>query len=408
KTASRTRRGRQAMTKRSYGDGGIDVRGENSFRLRYRVNGQRHSVTFNGSLADARKKLRELLKSGDDGSHVDPSRMTLGDWVEHWLSIGAPGRSKKRVGRRSLERYEQLMRGHVIPALGTKRLQQLHATDIDRLYEGLESKLAARTQNSVHIVLASCLNAAVRKGLLSSNPIDRAERIPSPGESDHGRKEQITALVQSFRGSAIHPIVAVAAFTGARRNEVLGLRWSDLDPVAKTLRIERSLEETKGKPGEGPVRRLKEPKRAAHKRTIQIDDALVRLLLSVRERHLRIVAGVPDDVAVDLGLIKLPEGALVFPSFYRDVDFTKLRDANAISKEFEKRARKIFPGLRFHDLRGSHETALLDAGVPVHVVAARCGHDPAVLLRTYAKRTRKADVSAASVISNLSKALLDS
>jgi hypothetical protein len=65
-----------------------------------------------------------------------------------------------------------------------------------------------------------------------------------------------------------------------------------------------------------------------------------------------------------------------------------------------------FPGLRLHDLRGTHETLLLDAGVPVHVVAARCGHDPAVLLRSYAKRTRKADTSAAAVIGTLSRGLL--
>src|SRR5262249_8226001 len=123
------------MTKRSYGDGGIDQRGENSFRLRYRIGTQRHSVAFQGTLADARKKLRELLKSGDDGTHVEPSRMTVGEWVEHWLSIGCPNRKKKRVGRRSLERYQQLLRRHIIPALGTKRLQQLHATDIDTMYE---------------------------------------------------------------------------------------------------------------------------------------------------------------------------------------------------------------------------------------------------------------------------------
>src|SRR5262249_49607939 len=167
------------------------------------------------------------------------------------------------------------------------------------------------------------------------------------------------------------PIVAVAAFTGARRNEILALQWSDLNPATKTLRIERSLEETKGEPGQrGPTRRLKDPKRSAHKRTMTIDESLVRLLLSVRSQHLRVVAGVPDGAAVDLGLIKLPEGALMFASFYRDVDFTKLRDANTISREFENLARKTFRRIRFHDLRGSHETALLDAGVPVHVVAA--------------------------------------
>jgi integrase len=62
--------------------------------------------------------------------------------------------------------------------------------------------------------------------------------------------------------------------------------------------------------------------------------------------------------------------------------------------------------LRFHDLRGTHETLLLDHGVPVHVVAARCGHGPATLLRNYAKRTRKADTSAASVIGNISRTIL--
>jgi integrase len=398
------------MTKRPYGDGSIQQRGD-SFRLRYRIGKQRYEVTFKGTLAEAKKKLRDLLKSGDNGTHVEPTRMTLAKWAEHWLSIGCPGQKKRRAGRRSVERYEQLLRGHVIPALGEKKLQQLHATDIDRLYESIEGKLAPRTQYQVHSVLGACLNAAVRKGLVSISPMERAEKIPSPGESDHGQvldKDQITALVQHFKGSPLHGIVAVAAFTGARRNEILGLQWSDLDPVAKTLRIERALEETKGNPGEGPERRLKEPKRAAHKRTIQIDDALVRVLLSIRERHLRLIAGIPDGVDVDLSLIKLPEGALMFPSLHwREIDLTRLRQAKGVSKDFEKRARKIFPGLCFHDLRGSHETALLDSGVPVHVVAARCGHDPATLLCSYAKRTKKADTSAANVIAGMSAAALE-
>jgi len=398
------------MSKRSHGDGGIDQRGENTFRLRYRIGKQRFAVTFHGTPAEAKKKLRELLKSGDDGQHVEPTRMTLGDWIEHWLTIGAPGRKKKRAGRRTLERYAQLLRGHVTPALGMKRLQQLHSTDVDRLYEGIEGKIAPRTQHHVHTVFGACLNAAVRKGLLSSNPIDRAEKIPSPGESDHGQvldEEQLASVVQSFRDFTLYPIVAAAAFTGARRNEILALRWSDLDSVAKTLRIERALEETKGEPGKGPTRRLKEPKRANHRRTIQIDDALIDLLLSERDKHLRLVAGVPDGATVDLSLVKLPPDALMFPSFAgRELDLTRLRDAHSVTQEFEKQARKHFPGLRFHDLRGSHETMLLDKGVPVHVVAARCGHDAAVLLRAYAKRTRKADTSAASIIGEISKAAL--
>jgi integrase len=83
------------------------------------------------------------------------------------------------------------------------------------------------------------------------------------------------------------------------------------------------------------------------------------------------------------------------------------RHPRSTTKEFVRRARKLgFKTLRLHDLRGSHETMLLNAGVPVHVVAARCGHDPATLLHSYAKKTRKADTSAASVIGNISRAIL--
>jgi integrase len=121
------------------------------------------------------------------------------------------------------------------------------------------------------------------------------------------------------------------------------------------------------------------------------------------------IAGVPDGLTVNLGLVKLPEGALIFPnsSALADLSFVTPRRPRFVTKEFVRKAGKLgFKTLRLHDLRGTHETMLLDAGVPVHVVAARCGHDPAILLRSYAKRTRKADTSAASVIGNISRTIL--
>ena len=126
------------------------------------------------------------------------------------------------------------------------------------------------------------------------------------------------------------------------------------------------------------------------------------------DKHLRVFAGIPDGAVADLSLVKLPNEALVFPSpTGPDFDLTRLRRPRNVTKEFTRHAAKMgFPHLRFHDLRGTHETLLLDAGVPVHVVAARCGHDPAVLLRSYARRTRKADTSAAAIIGTLSKSVL--
>lgn len=124
-----------------------------------------------------------------------------------------------------------------------------------------------------------------------------------------------------------------------------------------------------------------------------------------RDKYLRLAAGAADSADIDLSFVKLPEGALIFPT--PGEDMTRPRDARSLTKEFVRRAKKLgFARLRFHDLRGTHETLLLDAGVPVHVVAARCGHDPAILLRTYARRTKKADTSAAAIIGAMSKEML--
>lgn len=397
-----------SRTRRDRGDGGIDPRGPNAWRLRYRVKGQRFSKTFRGSLADARKELRALLKSGDDGTHVAPDKITLGEWIEEWLAAGAPGRRKKRVGRRTLERYGELLRVHVIPTLGLRPVQQLEATEIDALYVKLEKKISPRTAHHVHTVLNACCATRVRKGLLSNNPMERVEKIPSPGESDHGivlEEDELRCLVDGFRSSVLFPIVAVAAFTGARRNEILALQWRDLNIAAKTLRIERAVEQVRKQP-----LALKETKTARGKRTITIDDGLIEILLAERERHLRIVAGVPDGAPVDLSLMKLPDHALMFPAAPApgdDFSFTKLRNPSSTTKEFERKASRLgFPDLGLHGLRSTHETLLLDRNVPVHVVADRCGHDPAVLLRVYAKRTRKADTSAAAVIGALAKGVL--
>ena len=358
--------------RRSHGDGGIDQRGENSWRLRYRVNGKRYSKAFRGTLSEARKELRALVRSGDTGEHVEPDRITLAQWIDRWIAAGAPGRSQKKAGRRTVERYSELMRCHVAPTLGTRRLQQLQATEIDALYVTLAAKLKPRTAHHVHVVLSACLGTATRKGLLMANPMLRVEQVPSPGESDHGLAldaEALRKLIEGFRTSVLFPIAATAALTGARRNEILALRWVDFDATKKTLRIERALEETK----EAGLS-FKAPKTKRGTRTIAIDDDLVALLTAEREKHLRIVAGVSDAAAVDLSLVKLPEGALIFPSpAGARFDFTRPRDPHAVTRGFVRHARKLgFKGLRFHDLRGSHETALLDAGVPVHVVAERC------------------------------------
>ena len=156
--------------------------------------------------------------------------MTLGQWIEHWISIGCPGNKKRReVGQRTIERYAELLRRHVVPTLGSRPLQQLQATEIDALYVNLEGRISPRTAHHVHVVLGACVGAAARTRRLVRNPMLELAKVPSPGEADHGmvlEAGQLQALVQGFKGLSLFPIVAVAAFTGARRNEILALRWT--------------------------------------------------------------------------------------------------------------------------------------------------------------------------------------
>jgi integrase len=387
------------MTKRGYGDGGIEPRGEGVYRLRYRVGGKKYSKTIHGGLKDARKELNRLTSSE---THVAPIKMTVAGWIDQWIEAGAPGRKKSRVGQRTLERYEELLRVHVKPKLGNRLLQQLKATEIDLLYAELEQKIAPMTLHHLHTTFNACLFTAERKGLLSVNPMTRAD-VPSAGHADHGialDEGELAALLAGFKPSpTMYPVVALAAATGLRRNEALALRWSDLDAENKTLRVERALDFTK-KFGTT----FKAPKTKRGNRTIALDDATIAVLLLERERHQRLSASIPDGVDVDLSLIRLPDDALMFPV---PLSFTTPRNPRNFSKEFARRVGLMggnIANMRFHDLRGTHATHLLNRNVPLHVVAQRLGDDPAVLLRSYAKHTT--DNSMAAVLSELGSGIL--
>jgi integrase len=401
------------MSKHEYGGGAIDRRGPDTWRLRWRANGQRCTKTFHGTLLAARKELRALVKAVDDGQHVAPTRLTLRQWTDQWLTLLSREvnnttlrRSRGLVSARTRERYGELLTLYVLPSLGERPLQKLTVSEIDKLYIALEQRLSTTSVRHIHVCLRACLATAVRKDVLQRNPSDNAD-VPTGEDGEVGQaldQNELKRLLDGFRGKVLYPLVCTAAFTGCRLGELLALRWSDLDPAAGTLRIERSIERTKEF-----GHQLKKPKSWRGKRTIELDPALLAMLLGLRKTFLHQVAGVPDGTEVDLSLMgaKLPSEALIFCSPAEPLDLTRLRNPNAVTRETRARFRKLgFKTLRFHDLRTSHGTALLNAGVPVHVVAARLGHDPAVLLRHYAKRTKRADNAAAAVIATLSQGIL--
>jgi integrase len=399
------------MKRSTYGSGSIELRGPNRFRLTHYVNGKRQREWVNGTRSDANRRLRELTARADAGEHVPTSRTTLAAWVTEWLTLLARGeasgmRRKGRVTPRTRERYQELLASYVLPALGGCPIQKLTPTQIDHVYIELEQRLSPATVRHVHIALKACLATAERKGILAGNPAAKAD-APRKVDPEVGRAlsvEEVTRLLAGFTGTVYYPIVATAVMTGARLSEILALSWSAVNIVANTITISRAIERTREF---GTV--IKEPKSWRGKRTIGIDPALATILKAQHMQHLRLRAGVSEQTVVSLGAVRLPAEALVFPATTaRDgrFDFARIRNARALTKEIRARFRKLgFAGLRFHDLRVTHATALLDAGVPVHTVAQRLGNRPDVLLRAYAKRTNSADERTSGVLATLARSL---
>src|SRR6516164_3559421 len=228
------------IIRRDHGDGGIDARGADRWRLRWRVDGKRFTKSFRGSIGEARKELRRVIKSADDGQHVAPARLVLADYLRDWLGAD-PGISPK-----TRERYRQLAELQIIPHLGTVALQKLRPVQVSKWHgELLKTGLAPRTVGHAHRVLHRGLERAVALELVSRNVAHPA----SPPKVERVEiviltAGQIADTLRRIEDHPLHAIVSLAVTTGMRRGEICGLAWGAVDLDGATVRVERSLEET--------------------------------------------------------------------------------------------------------------------------------------------------------------------
>jgi integrase len=353
---------------------------------------------------EAERERARLVHEHNEGTIIEPTKLTLAQWCETWIKLGCPGSRCVEVGPKAKERYGELLQ-YVTATLGTRPLQKLARNDVQLAYNDLANKISPRTITNIHTVLKSCLNRAVVDGYLKVNPTTNTVR-PQVGTEKVGTTldpGQIKTLLNEFhkRSPVLYPIIATLALTGMRRGEALALRWSDFDEKAKTLTIARAVEQT------NDGLRLKGPKAKRHGRVVPIGDELVALLRAHRESQLRLVAGVPDGAAVDLTLVKLPADSLIFPS--AGSDLTKLRSPLAVSNLYRhntKRIGGVFARTRLHDLRGSFETNLLNVGVSMHSIASRTGHSVKTMMEKYVGVTSTADKIAQAEIEKLTAGTL--
>jgi len=250
-----------------------------------------------------------------------------------------------------------MITAHIIPGLGVVPLQKLDGKAIDRFYAHLRKDgrrygggVSAVTLHNIHRMLAQLLKSAVKAKLIARSPIDDVQTKVTAKR----RKVQVldeAELVQLLAHLKGQPKL-LAAYTGLRRGEVLGLRWRDIDMASATLQVTQSVEIVSNKLV------LIEPKTDRSRRTVTLPDSLLRELARHKKEQaaMRLKLGLGKDAA-DL-VFTSPEGEMLNPDVLSEMFRLKVRAAG-------------IKCTKFHGLRHFHITHLLKSGVPVRCLCLR-------------------------------------
>jgi len=346
-------------------DAGRDEQGK---RVRITESGFRYE-------REARAAMQRRIEQLQRGSGAVSTR-TLGDYLEWWLPWHA---ETKPLAPKTAERYRSLA-AHVIAALGRVPLAELTTVQLDDLYVRLRRRLSAKTVREVHNVVHVALKRAVKTKLIPANPADHCE-LPQLDQREMKAlsPEQVHALQAAASGTWVDLIVRLASATGARRGEILALRWADIDWAQSRIRIERSLFQTRDRVDFKPTK-------TRQARVVALPASLLEYLRLHRQKQEEDRRLFGPDYRADLDLVFAdPAGRPLLPS--------------SVSRAVVRAARELgLKGVGLHSLRHSHASALLHAGVPITNVARRLGHrDTYTTARIYAHALPDTDQQVAQV-----------
>jgi integrase len=332
----------------------------------------------------ARDKARVSIL---ENRYATPSKLTLEDFLKIWIE-----RHGRNLKKKTLSTYESHLRLYVFPRIGHLKMQEIRPSHLENYFSGLlengnrtGGELSARTVTYDGAILKKAFRYAFEvEGVISSNPASRVA-LPKGIKSKAGEcwsMDHLRIFLEAMKAHRLYPFFHIAAFTGARRGELLALRWSDFD--GETLNFSKSrvqagsvtVEESSTKGGENGQRRV---------------------ILAIPERKLLEAHRVNQKAELErLGLptpisnfiFTQPDGSPLYPS--------------TPTALFHKVSRKLnLPPSNLHGLRHLHATALLRDGEPLHVVAQRLGHRDAMVTATiYAHVYDEQAESAAATFSN--------
>lgn len=307
-------------------------------------------------------KIAQALQQIKDGTYLEPTQTTLGEWLDKWLTTYKKGKLKPST----YESYKMLIDTHIKPALGNIPLAKLQAHMLQSFYneklengraDGKKGGLSTRVVRYLHVVIRQALQQAVKEGLLIRNVADAT--TPPTVKNKQMRpltEEELLKFFDAAKDDRLFAAYVVAVTTGLRRGELLGLCWDCVDLEKGIITVKRQLLALK----QGLV--LEETtKSKSGRRSIVLTDDAIRELKAWKKRQAqeKLLLG---EAYQDNGLVFCKE------------DGTPL-DPNEFTKRFQRLLERVgLPKVRLHDLRHTHATLLLARGVHPKIVQERLGH----------------------------------
>lgn len=324
--------------------------------------GKQIQRSFSGKTQkEVREKLQAASVEINNGTYTEPSKMTLGEWLDIWTA-----EYLNDVKPRTVDSYCTTVCVHLKPALGAVKLSALHAHDIQALYNRLQkgsngTPLAPKSIKNLHGVLHKALQQAVELGYIKHNPSD-ACKLPRVERADIKPLDEVTIsrFMEVIKGHPFESLYLVTLFTGMREGEVLGLKWECVDFKRGTILIDKQLQRKRGSDGSYQFVSPKNGK----SRCITPAPFVMNILKNRRITQIedRFKAG---QLWEDTGLV-----------------FTNELGHNLSSKTVYSNFKKLIatagsPDTRFHDLRHSFAVISLQSGDNVKTVQENLGHHSA-------------------------------
>ena len=325
-------------------------------------NGQRISKTF-GNTKDCKEWFYQMHREVEKGLIGFTSKETLQSYLENWLTRHAKLKEKTR------QDYRKHIQKYVTPSLGRIKLSSLKRQNIEHFYLALLKKTTPIMVTHIHRTLHSALEDAVEQGILQVNPAHYADHvIPeedrnlfsncSRGEMRFLNDDEARTLLIAARSSPLEALYHLALKTGARQGELLGLKWSDLDWKTARITIQRQYQSIPNGHGVGL---FTTPKSNSGRRTVQLGQ---EVLITLKNHQLK------QAIARSLAGGRWKDHDLIFPS-----SIGTPKNASNLMKDFSDVLKRAgVKHIRFHDLRHTAATLMLNHGIPAIVVAGILGH----------------------------------